>query len=122
MKTPCLVSEQAANLLPAFDWEMKPDKLVVVVSSKMTAHASLLEPVLRDNGIRVERLGWARQAYKAGLDENLFQRNRTKINQALRKALGLAAAPYCIEVRGSRPHCRYGLALPPERITFAPPA
>lgn len=64
----------------------------------------------------------ARQAYKAGLEENLFQRNRTKINQALKKALGLAAAPYCIEVRGSRPHCRYGLALPPERIRFAPPA
>ena len=64
----------------------------------------------------------ASSACKNGLDENLFQRNRTKINQALKKGLGLAATPYCIEVRGRRPRCRYGLSLPPERITLSPPA
>lgn len=53
----CLVSEQAAaNLLPALDWQMKPDEVVLVVSPKMMARASFLEPVLRENGIRVERL------------------------------------------------------------------
>ena len=53
----CLVSEQAAaNLLPALDPALKPEKAVLVVTGKMKARADALEAVLKENGIRVEQL------------------------------------------------------------------
>jgi len=64
-------------------------------------------------------LDTARKSCKDGLEDNLFQRNRTKVNNALEAALGMAATPYSIQVSGQRSHTRYGLALPPERIAFS---
>jgi len=53
----CLVSAQAAaNLLPALDFSMKPEKIILVISAKMRPQANYLAAVLRDNGIMVEQL------------------------------------------------------------------
>jgi len=52
-----LVSDQAAaNLLPALDTLLKPDKAVLLVSSKMTARADALEAVLREIAIKIVRV------------------------------------------------------------------
>lgn len=53
----CLVSQQAAaNLLPALDPSLKPEKIVLVVTTKMQRQADNLSAVLRENGIRLETL------------------------------------------------------------------
>lgn len=50
----CLVSAQAAaNLLPALDPELKPEKVVLVVSGPMRNQAENLAKVLKQNGIAV---------------------------------------------------------------------
>lgn len=61
----------------------------------------------------------ARRVMKNGLDDAQFQQKRTKINRALDAALSLAAAPYKIDTQGKRPHTRYGIGLPPQRISFS---
>jgi len=49
----CLVSEQAAaNLLPALDPSLKPQEVVLLVSSKMQRRADALEAVLCEAGIQ----------------------------------------------------------------------
>lgn len=54
----CLVSQQAAaNVLPALDPELKPQKIVLVVTGKMKTQAAHLEAVLKESGIKVEQLG-----------------------------------------------------------------
>lgn len=53
----CLVSQQAAaNLLPALDSTLKPQKIVLVVTRKMQSQADHLTAVLKESGIKVERL------------------------------------------------------------------
>ena len=53
----CLVSQQAAaNLLPALDAALKPQKIILVVTRKMQAQAAHLEAVLKESGIKVEQL------------------------------------------------------------------
>ncbi|HQQ68699.1 MAG TPA: DUF1887 family CARF protein [Alicycliphilus sp.] len=53
----CLVSQQAAaNLLPALDPALKPQKVVLVVTRKMQAQAAHLAAVLKESGIKVEQL------------------------------------------------------------------
>ncbi len=53
----CLVSQQAAaNLLPALDPALKPQKIVLVVTRKMQNQAAHLQAVLKESGIKVERL------------------------------------------------------------------
>lgn len=53
----CLVSEQAAaNLLPALDPALKPEKLVLVVTDKMKTRADDLDTVLKQNGIKVRQI------------------------------------------------------------------
>ena len=50
----CLVSEQAAaNLLPALDAQLKPQKVVLVVSAKMQRRADNLASVFKENAIQV---------------------------------------------------------------------
>ncbi|MFV0476267.1 MAG: Card1-like endonuclease domain-containing protein [Parahaliea sp.] len=52
----CLVSAQAAaNLLPALDSRLKPEKAVLVVSSKMLKQADNLQKVMQEAGIKVEQ-------------------------------------------------------------------
>ena len=53
----CLVSQQAAaNLLPALDQALKPEKIVLVVTAKMQRQAAHLTAVLKENAIQVELL------------------------------------------------------------------
>lgn len=52
-----LVSAQAApNLLPALDPEMKPREAILLVSEKMKSRADALEYVLREAGVKTERV------------------------------------------------------------------
>lgn len=52
----CLVSAQAAaNLLPALDPQLKPDRVVLVVSGQMRKRAENLSAVMLETGIRVEQ-------------------------------------------------------------------
>ncbi|WHZ09647.1 MAG: hypothetical protein OJF60_000086 [Burkholderiaceae bacterium] len=53
----CLVSQQAAaNLLPALDPTLKPEKVVLVVTRKMQSQAAYLGAVFKEGGIKVEYL------------------------------------------------------------------
>ncbi len=53
----CLVSQQAAaNLLPALDPALKPEKIVLVVTAKMQRQAAHLTAVLKENAIQAELL------------------------------------------------------------------
>lgn len=56
MKTQiCLISQQAAaNLLPALDDSIKPDRIIMVVTGKMQRQAANLESVLKQVSIKVE--------------------------------------------------------------------
>lgn len=52
----CLVSAQAAaNLLPALDPLLKPDRVVLVVSGPMRKKAENLSAVMKEAGIRIEQ-------------------------------------------------------------------
>ncbi len=52
-----LVSAQAApNLLPALDPDMKPKEAIMLVSGKMQSRADALEAVLREAGVKTERV------------------------------------------------------------------
>lgn len=52
----CLVSAQAAaNLLPALDPQLKPERVVLVVSSQMRERAENLSAVMQEAGIRAEQ-------------------------------------------------------------------
>ena len=55
--------------------------------------------------------------YRQGMDKGQFLERRAKLNQALRSALGLAAAPYLVVGEGRQP-MRYRLALPPAAVGF----
>lgn len=52
----CLVSAQAApNLLPLLDSDMKPEKVVLLVTEPMRQRANYLEKVIKPRGIKVEQ-------------------------------------------------------------------
>ena len=52
----CLVSQQAApNLLPLLDNDMKPEKVVLLVTPQMLQQANYLEQVIKPRGIKVEQ-------------------------------------------------------------------
>jgi CRISPR-associated protein (TIGR02584 family) len=61
----------------------------------------------------------ARLTTRNGLEATQFEQKRSKINRKLAAALSLAAAPYKVCNRGQRPLTRYGIELPPDRITIA---
>lgn len=53
----CLVSQQAAaNLLPALDAALKPERIILVVTAKMQPQANNLAAVLKENAIQVDML------------------------------------------------------------------
>ena len=53
----CLVSQQAAaNLLPALDMVLKPEKIVLVTTAKMQRQAANLAAVLKENAIQAQDL------------------------------------------------------------------
>lgn len=52
----CMVSQQAApNLLPLLDNDMRPDRVVLLVTPQMQQQANYLEQVIKPRGIRVEQ-------------------------------------------------------------------
>lgn len=59
-----------------------------------------------------------KQALKHGMDGRWFSTNLTRLHKTLKKALGPAAAAYCIDDGGSRPR-RYSLRLPGNSISFS---
>lgn len=86
----CLVSAQAAaNLLPALDPALKPDRVFLVVSGKMQKQAGHLKMVLQENAIRVEHLQLA--------DEHDFRRIE---QQLLELAGGLDGEDVFLNVTG----------------------
>jgi CRISPR-associated protein (TIGR02584 family) len=58
------------------------------------------------------------EGLREGMDKNYFARRKSRVNQALRNALGVAAEPYLIAAQGGRPRTRFGLKLPAEAIRF----
>jgi hypothetical protein len=76
--TPCthvlLVSAQAAaNLLPALDPAMKPDEAVLLVSKKMQKQAEALARVLRETGVKTQRIALDNEHDFAALETNLLE-------------------------------------------------
>lgn len=53
---------------------------------------------------------------KNGMPDEYFQERNTRVNNALKKQLGVAATPYLIHKHGKRPLTRSGLALASETI------
>lgn len=66
----------------------------------------------RDGAARTGR------ALARGMDKGFFLERRSRVNRALKEALGLAAEKYMVVAIGSRPETKYGLALEPAHITF----
>jgi hypothetical protein len=75
MKTQlCLVSDQAAaNLLPALDPALKPEKVVLVVSSKMRTRAERLSRVLQQHGIAVKSVDLTNEHDLSATEEDLLR-------------------------------------------------
>jgi hypothetical protein len=69
-----LVSDQAAaNLLPALETLLKPDKAVLLVSRKMTARADALEAVLREIAIKPVRVALPDEHDPEALEEVMLR-------------------------------------------------
>ncbi len=65
---------------------------------------------------------WARTraALRQGMTKEYFEEKKARHNKLVKDALGLAAAPYCLEPVGRRPQTRFRLALAPDAIRFLP--
>lgn len=91
MKTQiCLVSAQAAaNLLPALDGSLKPEKVVLVVTAKMQRQADHLAKVFKESAIKVEFL-------KLGNEQNFHQTG----NELLELAVQLESNGTVLNITG----------------------
>lgn len=70
----CLVSAQAAaNLLPALDPTLKPEKVILLVSSKMRRQAENLGKVLREVGVKVDLVQLANEHDYASTEAQLLE-------------------------------------------------
>lgn len=58
----------------------------------------------------------AQKRLQSGMEEDFFQQNNSKLEAAIKAALGPAAAPYLLAREGKKPHTRRGLLLPKEAI------
>lgn len=58
------------------------------------------------------------RALAAGMEKGFFLERRSRVNRALREALGSGAGRYMITADGRRPETRYGLDLEPNQIEF----
>ncbi|MFN4149168.1 MAG: CRISPR-associated ring nuclease Csm6, partial [Rhodocyclaceae bacterium] len=79
-----------------------------------------LRPYARIIGSDAEALEKARKRLANGMEKEFFEQNNSKLEAALKAALGPAAAPYLLTRNGKRPHTRRGLALLPEAIELHP--
>lgn len=70
----CLVSAQAApNLLPVLDPALKPQQVVLLVSSKMQRSANALAAVIRELGIKVDSVPVANEHDYAVIEQTLLE-------------------------------------------------
>ena len=58
------------------------------------------------------------KALKDGMTKDYFLERKTRLNKALRDALGCGADPYLVQSFGRRPETRFGLDLPAKAIRF----
>lgn len=79
-----LVSAQAApNLLAALDPVLKPAEAVLMVSGKMRARADALEAVLREAGVKTERVNLMDEHDFSGLEKALLEVAATRQGQSI---------------------------------------
>jgi len=57
-------------------------------------------------------------ALKSGMEKGYFLERKSRVNRALRGALGHHAEPYVVRSFGRRPHTGYGLGLDPDRVRW----
>jgi len=55
---------------------------------------------------------------KDGMPEEFFEEKKSRVNRALKKALGNAARPYLIQVQGKRPRTLFSVGLNRDEINF----
>lgn len=59
------------------------------------------------------------RALRNGMEKSYFLERKSRLNGALKSALGRRAGPYLVQALGRRPNTAYGLLLNPERIRYA---
>lgn len=67
-------------------------------------------------GPDAEALEKAQKRLKDGMEKEFFEQNNSKLEKALKAALGPAATPYLLTRSGKKPLLLRGLSLPPESI------
>lgn len=79
-----LISDQAApNLLPALDPALKPSEAVLLVSNKMQARAEALEAVLRESGVKTNRIALEDEHDYAKLENALLDVASSRDGQSI---------------------------------------
>lgn len=80
--------------------------------------AEFLRPYARVVGVDAEVFEAAERRLKDGMEKEFFEQNNSKLETALKTALGPAAAPYLLARIGSKPNTRRGLTLPADAIVI----
>lgn len=75
-----------------------------------------LRPYARVVGPDAEAFEKAQKRLKDGMEKEFFEQNNSKLEAALKAALGPAAAPYLLARAGRKPHTLRGLVLPIDAI------
>jgi len=80
--------------------------------------AEFLRPYARVVGPDAEALDAAARRLSDGMEKEFFEQNNSKLETALKLALGQGATPYLLAREGRKPNTRRGLALPPAAIAL----
>lgn len=79
---------------------------------------SYLDLYARIVGRDADALEKAQERLRDGMEKAFFEENNAKLERALRKQLGPAAAPYLLARDGIRPHTRRGLMLSADAVSL----
>lgn len=82
-------------------------------SANAAAYLQLYERVVTIDAVAYEN---AQKRLAGGMEKAFFEENNAKLERALKRQLGLAAAPYLLLASGKRPNTTRGLALAPDAI------
>ena len=82
--------------------------------------ADYLRPYARVVGPNSVAFAKAQRRLKDGMEKEFFEQNNSKLEAALKSALGPAAAPYLLARAGKKPQLLRGLALPASAIQLKP--
>lgn len=82
--------------------------------------ADYLHPYARVVGIDSEACEKAHKRLKDGMEKEFFEQNNSKLEAALKAALGPAATPYLLGRSGKKPNLLRGLTLPADAIALSP--